>query len=220
MKIFLDTADLNEIRKAVSWGIIDGVTTNPTLFSKQKGFSFEDLAREILNTVDGPVSLEVVSDLAEDMVKEARNLNKLGDNVVVKIPFGKEGLKAVRALSSEGIKTNVTLVFSPSQALLAAKAGATYVSIFLGRLDDISNEAFKVLADSVEIFRNYDFRTEIIAASIRHPMHVVQAALIGTDIATVPFAVLEKMFKHPLTDVGIERFKKDWEQFLQSAKKD
>ena len=219
MKIFLDTANLKEIREAVSWGVIHGVTTNPTLFSKQKGMSFDDLAREILSIVDGPVSLEVVSDTAEGMVREARDLSKLGDNVVVKIPFGKEGLKAVKMLSAEGIKTNVTLVFSPSQALLAANAGATYVSLFLGRLDDISNEAFKILADTVEIYRNYDFKTKIIAASIRHPMHVVQAALVGTDIATVPFAVLEKMFTHPLTDIGIERFKKDWEKFLEASKK-
>ncbi len=219
MKIFLDTAEVSEIRQAVSWGVIQGVTTNPTLFAKQKGFTdFVALAKEILNLVNGPVSLEVVADEAEDMIRQARELSKLGDNVVVKIPFGKEGLKAVSYLADEGIKTNVTLVFSPAQAILAANCGATYVSVFLGRLDDISNEAYKVLADTVEIFRNYAYKTEIIAASIRHPMHVVQSALIGADIATVPFGVLEKMFNHPLTSIGIERFKRDWEKFQRGEK--
>lgn len=211
MKFFLDTANLEEIRKANEWGILDGVTTNPTLISKES-MPFEGLVKEILSIVKGPVSLEVVSEDAEGMIREARRLNGFGENVVIKIPLTKEGLKAVRVLSGEGIKTNVTLCFSPTQALLAAKAGADYISPFIGRLDDISSHGMRLVEMIRQIYDNYGFKTEIIVASIRHPMHVLEAALIGADIATMPFAVLEKLFNHPLTDIGIERFLKDWEK--------
>lgn len=211
MKFFLDTANLDEIRQAKEWGLLDGVTTNPTLVSKEE-MPFQELVNEILKMVEGPVSLEVVSEDAEGMVSEARELNKLGKNVVIKIPLTPEGLKAVRILSKEGIKTNVTLCFSPTQALLAAKAGADYISPFIGRLDDISSYGMRLVEDIKEIYDNYGFKTQIIVASIRHPMHVLEAALIGADIATMPFPVLEKLFKHPLTDIGIQRFLKDWEK--------
>lgn len=211
MKFFIDTADIDQIRTANSWGILDGVTTNPTLISKT-GRPFREVVKEILEEVDGPVSLETVSLDAEGMVKEGRILAELGDNVVVKIPMTPEGMKAVQTLESEGIPTNVTLVFSPSQALIAAKAGASYVSPFLGRIDDVSGEGMKLIREIKEIFYNYEIDTEIIVASVRHPMHVVEAALIGADICTMPFAVLEKLFKHPLTDRGIELFLKDWEK--------
>jgi transaldolase len=211
MKFFLDTANLDEIRQAKEWGLLDGVTTNPTLVSREE-MSFQELVNEILKMVEGPVSLEVVSEDAEGMVSEARELNKLGKNVVIKIPLTPEGLKAVRILSKEGIKTNVTLCFSPTQALLAAKAGADYISPFIGRLDDISSYGMRLVEDIKEIYDNYGFKTQIIVASIRHPMHVLEAALIGADIATMPFPVLEKLFKHPLTDIGIQRFLKDWEK--------
>ena len=211
MQFFLDTANLEEIRKAKEWGLLDGVTTNPTLVSREN-MPFQELVVEILKTVDGPVSLEVVSEDSEGMVAEARNLNALGDNVVIKIPLTPEGLKTVRILSKEGIKTNVTLCFSPTQALIAAKAGADYISPFIGRLDDISSYGMRLVKDIKEIYTNYGFKTQIIVASIRHPMHVLEAALIGADIATMPFPVLEQLFKHPLTDVGIQRFLKDWER--------
>ena len=211
MKFFLDTANLEQIRKANEWGILDGVTTNPTLVSKES-MPFEELVKEILSIVKGPVSLEVVSEDAEGMIREARRLNEFGENVVIKIPLTKEGLKAVKVLSSEGIKTNVTLCFSPTQALLAAKAGADYISPFIGRLDDISSHGMRLVEMIRQIYDNYGFKTEIIVASIRHPMHVLEAALIGADIATMPFAVMEKLFNHPLTDIGIERFLKDWEK--------
>ncbi len=211
MQFFLDTANLEEIRKAKEWGLLDGVTTNPTLVSRED-IPFQELVTEILKTVNGPVSLEVVSEDSEGMVAEARNLNALGDNVVIKIPLTPEGLKTVRILSKEGIKTNVTLCFSPTQALIAAKAGADYISPFIGRLDDISSYGMRLVEDIKEIYTNYGFKTQIIVASIRHPMHVLEAALIGADIATMPFPVLEKLFKHPLTDVGIQRFLKDWER--------
>lgn len=211
MQFFLDTANLEEIRKAKEWGLLDGVTTNPTLVSRED-IPFQELVTEILKTVNGPVSLEVVSEDSEGMVAEARNLNALGDNVVIKIPLTPEGLKTVRILSKEGIKTNVTLCFSPTQALIAAKAGADYISPFIGRLDDISSYGMRLVKDIKEIYTNYGFKTQIIVASIRHPMHVLEAALIGADIATMPFPVLEKLFKHPLTDVGIQRFLKDWER--------
>ena len=214
MKIFLDTANVEQIKEGVSWGIVDGVTTNPTLISKETrdGKTFMDVVKEILRIVPGPVSLEAISLDHEGMVREARKLAELGDNVVVKIPMTVEGLKAVRVLSGEGINTNVTLVFSANQALLAAKAGATYVSPFVGRLDDIGHVGVELIRDIREIYDNYGFATEIIAASIRHPQHVYEAALIGADIATVPFPVLEKMVRHPKTDEGIERFLKDWEK--------
>ncbi len=211
MKFFLDTADIDQIRTASEWGILDGVTTNPTLVSKT-GRPFLEVVKEILKVVDGPVSLETVSLDAEGMIKEGRMLAELGENVVVKIPMTPEGMKAVQVLESEGIPTNVTLVFSPVQALIAAKAGASYVSPFVGRIDDISGEGMKLIREVKEIFLNYEIDTQIIVASVRHPMHVVEAALIGADICTMPFAVMEKLFKHPLTDKGIDLFLKDWEK--------
>jgi len=211
MKFFLDTADIEQIRTANSWGILDGVTTNPTLISKT-GKPFKEVVKEILEEVDGPVSLETVSLDAEGMIREGRMLAELGENVVVKIPMTPEGMKAVQVLEAEGIPTNVTLVFSPMQALIAAKAGASFVSPFVGRLDDISGEGMKLIREIKEIFYNYEADTEIIVASVRHPMHVLEAALIGADICTMPFAVMEKLFNHPLTDKGIELFLKDWEK--------
>jgi transaldolase len=216
MKIFIDTADLDEIRELASWGIVDGVTTNPTLV-KKSGLSFRDIINEIFKIVDGPISLEAVSEKADDMVKEAKSLvskvsEKYRKNVTIKIPMTPEGLKAVKKLKKEGIKTNVTLVFSANQALLAAKAGASFVSPFIGRLDDIGQEGMQVIEEIMEIFVNYDIETEVIVASIRHPIHVIEAARLGADIATVPPAVIRKMVKHSLTDVGIEKFLKDWEK--------
>jgi len=211
MQFFIDTANVDEIKQAIDWGILDGVTTNPTLASKT-GRPFMDVVKDILSIVDGPVSLETVSLDADGMVKEGRFLAELGDNVVVKIPMTKEGMKAVNILEEEGIPTNVTLVFSPTQALIAAKAGASYVSPFIGRLDDISTDGMNLVRDIRTIFDNYGYETEIIAASIRHPIHVVEAAKAGSDIATIPFNVLEALFKHPLTDIGIEKFLKDWEK--------
>jgi transaldolase len=209
MKIFVDTANLEQIKEAASWGIVDGVTTNPTLVSKEN-MKFEDLIKKICKVVPGPVSVESVSTKAEDIIEEARGLAKLADNVAVKIPICVEGLKATKVLSSEGIKINTTLIFSSNQALLAAKAGTAFVSPFIGRLDDISHEGMALVDEIVAIFNNYGFETEIIVASIRHPLHVVEAALTGADIATIPFAVLDKMVKHPLTDIGMEKFLKDW----------
>ena len=209
MKFFIDTADINEIKAAMEMGMVDGVTTNPTLISKT-GRPFLEVAKEIIETVPGPVSLEVVSLDTQGMVDEARQLAKLGNNVVIKIPMTTEGLRAVKILSEEGIKTNVTLVFSPLQALLAAKAGATFVSPFVGRLDDIGHDGMELIAQIVQIYDNYGFDTEIIVASIRHPQHVLQAAIMGADIATIPFKVIKQLAKHPLTDVGIERFLEDW----------
>ena len=214
MKIFLDTANLDQIKEAASWGILDGATTNPTLVSKEN-LKFEDLIKEICRIVPGPVSVESVSTKSNDIIEEARGLAKLADNVVIKISIGVEGLKATKVLSQEDIQVNTTLIFSPNQALLAAKAGTRFVSPFIGRLDDISHEGMDLVDQIVAIFDNYGFETEVIVASIRHPLHVVQAALTGADIATVPFAVLEKMVKHPLTDIGLERFLKDWKKVRQ-----
>ncbi len=211
MKFFLDTANLDEIKKAVAWGIIDGVTTNPTLVAKEKK-DFKGLLLEILKIIDGPVSVEAVSPDAAGMVKEAEEFSKWSPNVVVKIPMTPEGIKAVKVLAGKGIKTNVTLVFSSNQALLAAKAGATYVSPFIGRLDDAGHEGMQVVMEIMEIYNNYAFDTEVIVASIRHPLHVTEAARCGADIATIPFAVLEKLFAHPLTDKGLEIFNRDWER--------
>lgn len=214
MELFLDTANIDEIREAADWGVISGVTTNPSLVAKEKR-EFKDLLKEICSIVPGPVSAEAVSLEASEMIKEARKLAAVAPNVVVKIPMTKEGLKAVKALSAEGIKTNVTLVFSASQGILAARAGATYISPFVGRLDDISNEGMAVVADLVTIIENYGLPTRVIAASIRHPMHVLESARAGAHIATVPFKVLESMLHHPLTDAGIKRFLDDWAK-LQS----
>lgn len=210
MKFFIDTANIDEIKKALDMGLIDGVTTNPTLIAKEKKDP-QKLIRESLSLVEGPVSLEVISETKEGMCKEAEELSSLGSNVVVKIPMTEEGIKAVRYLSQKGIKTNVTLIFHPLQALIAAKAGATYVSPFIGRLDDISQRGMGIVEDIHKIFANYGFQTQIIVASIRNPIHVLDAALKGADIATIPFNVLIQLIKHPLTDIGIQRFLKDWE---------
>lgn len=211
MKIFIDTANLEQIKEVNSWGILDGVTTNPTLVSKE-GRDFRTLIEDICKVVDGPISAEAVSMDAEGMVREARELSKMHKNIVVKIPMTAEGLKAVKVVSKEGIRTNVTLVFSPNQALLAAKAGATYVSPFVGRLDDISHNGMEIVRDILAIYRNYGFETQVIAASIRHPVHVTEAALAGAHVATVPYDVLKKMLRHNLTDEGIQKFLKDWEK--------
>ena len=211
MKFFIDTANIDEIRKANEMGLLDGVTTNPSLVSKE-GREFKDLIKEICDIVKGPVSAEVISTDSAGMIKEARELKKLADNIVVKIPLIKEGLKAVKVLSSEGIKTNVTLCFSPVQALMAAKAGADYISPFVGRLDDISHVGMEIIEQIATIYGNYGFDTEIIVASIRNPIHVLDAALIGADIATIPYNVMEQLIKHPLTDIGIERFLADWKK--------
>lgn len=211
MKFFIDTANVDEIKQALSWGVVDGVTTNPTLISKEKR-SPTQLLREICSLLKGPVSAEVISLDAQGMVREARELSKIAGNIVIKIPLIKEGLKAVRQLGEIGIKTNVTLCFSPSQALLVAKAGADYVSPFIGRLDDISQVGMDLVKDIKQIYSNYNFKTEIIVASVRNPNHVVEAAKVGAHIATIPFAVIDQLIKHPLTDIGIERFIKDWEK--------
>jgi len=211
MKIFLDTANLDQIKEINSWGILDGVTTNPSLVAKE-GCDFESRIKEICEVVDGPISAEAVSMESEGMVKEARKLSKMHKNVIVKIPMISEGLKAVKILSKEGIKTNMTLVFSPNQALLAAKAGATYVSPFVGRLDDISHTGMDLVRDIVNIYRIYGFKTQVIVASIRHPVHVTEAALAGAHVATIPYDILKKMIRHNLTDEGIEKFLKDWEK--------
>lgn len=210
MKFFLDTANVEEIRKANDMGVICGVTTNPSLIAKE-GRDFVEVVKEIVAIVDGPVSAEVISLESAKMVEEARSLAAIHQNIVVKIPMLAEGLKAVKVLTAEGIKTNVTLVFSAAQALLAARAGASYVSPFMGRLDDIGNNSLNLISEITEIFSIYSLKTEIIAASIRHPIHVIEAARMGAHIATVPYAVLMSMTKHPLTDIGIQRFLKDWE---------
>lgn len=210
MKLFIDTANINEVREANALGIIDGVTTNPTLIAKE-GKDFLAVIKEICAIVDGPISAEAVSLKSEDIIREAVSLSKLHKNVVVKIPLMAEGLKAAKRLSQDGVKTNLTLCFSPTQALLAAKAGATYVSPFIGRLDDISQVGMDLIRNIKTIFSNYNFKTQIIVASVRNPLHVLDAALAGADIATVPYNVLMSLAKHPLTDIGIERFLKDWQ---------
>jgi len=210
MKFFVDTADINQIKEAVAWGICDGVTTNPSLVAKT-GKSFDAVIDEICEVVDGPISLEVTATDFEGMMSQGRVLAQHKDNVVVKVPLTKDGIRATRAFTDEGIKTNVTLCFSAGQALLAAKAGASYISPFIGRLDDVSNEGMSIIDDIVTIYRNYDFHTEVLVASVRHPMHVVEAARLGADVCTMPPAVLDKLFKHPLTDIGLARFLKDWE---------
>ncbi len=211
MKFFIDTANIEEITKANELGLLDGVTTNPTLVSKE-GRDFKELIREICDIVDGPVNAEVVSTDAQGMIDEARELVKLADNIVVKIPLIKEGLKAVKTLSGEDIKTNVTLCFSSVQALMAAKAGAAYISPFIGRLDDISHRGMDLIEQIITIYDNYGFETEVIVASIRNPIHVLEAALIGADISTIPYKVMEQLIKHPLTDIGLEKFLADWKK--------
>ncbi len=211
MKFFIDTANIDEIKEAACTGILDGVTTNPSLVSKE-GKDFRKLLDEILKIVDGPVSAEVISTDYEGILKEGRDLAKIHKNIVVKIPLIKEGLKACKTLTSEGIKVNVTLCFSPTQAILAAKAGATYISPFVGRLDDISTSGMDLISQIVQIYRNYNYKTEVLVASVRHPLHVVEAALIGADVCTIPFDVIKKMFNHPLTDIGLEKFLGDWKK--------
>ena len=214
MKIFIDTANVKEIKEAAKLGLIDGVTTNPTLMAKE-GRNPKQVLKEICDLISGPVSAEVISLESAGMVNEARELVKLAGNIVIKVPLTREGLKAVRILSGEGIKTNVTLCFSAAQALLVAKAGATYLSPFIGRLDDISWEGMNLISDIKKIYSNYNFKTQIIVASVRNPMHVVNAALIGADIATIPYLVIEQLIKHPLTDIGINRFLEDHKKIPQ-----
>lgn len=211
MKFFIDTANIDEIKEAHSMGMVDGVTTNPSLIAKE-GRDFEEIIRDICAIVDGPISAEVISIDADGMIKEARQLAKIHENIVVKIPMTVDGLKAARRLAEEGIKTNVTLVFSPLQALMAAKAGATFVSPFIGRLDDLSQEGLLLVEQIVEIYSNYAFDTEIIVASIRNPLHVLESALMGADIATIPFDVLAKLAAHPMTDKGLKAFLDDWDK--------
>lgn len=211
MKFFIDSADINEIKEANSLGVIDGVTTNPSLVAKT-GRKFEDVIKDICEEVDGPISLEVIGLDAPTMVKEARELIKINKNVVIKIPITPDGLKATKEIASEGINVNMTLIFSPSQALLAAKAGARYVSPFVGRLDDISHVGMDLIAEIMNIFDNYSFDTEVIVASIRNPLHVVEAANMGAHISTIPLSVIKQLTKHPLTDIGIEKFLADWKK--------
>ncbi len=220
MKIFLDTANIQEIREANSWGILDGVTTNPSLVAKE-GRDFLEVVREICAIVSGPVSAEVVSTTADEMIKEGRAIKHevRAPNVIIKIPMIREGLRAIKTLSSEGITINTTLIFSSPQALLAAKAGAAFVSPFIGRLDDISHVGMEIVREIRTIFDNYDFKCEILAASIRNPLHVVEAASLGADVATMPFSVLEALIKHPLTDIGLQKFLKDWEKLPQQMRK-
>ena len=210
MKLFIDTANVDEIKEIAEWGVVDGVTTNPSLIAKEKR-DFKEVVTEITGIVDGPISAEVVSLKHDEMVEEAKDLAKIHKNIIIKVPMTEEGLIAVKELHAMGIKTNVTLVFTSTQALLAAKAGASYVSPFLGRLDDISTNGLNLIEEIMDIFNNYSYDTEVIAASIRHPMHVVECARLGCDIATVPYKVFKQMLHHPLTDSGIERFLKDWE---------
>jgi transaldolase len=211
MMIFLDTGNTKEIKEAASWGVLDGITTNPSLVAKE-GRSFKDLLREICSIVDGPISAEVVSVEADAMVKEGKDLASVHKNIVVKVPLIPEGLKACKTLSSQGIRVNVTLCFSPNQALLAAKAGAWCVSPFIGRLDDISQNGMELIRDIVMIFRNYQYKTKVLVASVRHPQHVVEAAKIGGDICTMPFTVFKQLVQHPLTDSGLKKFLADWEK--------
>ena len=218
MKFFLDTANIDEIRNAAEYGLIDGVTTNPSLVSKE-GRDFKEILLEITKIVDGPISAEVVSTDASGILREAYELAKIHKNIVVKVPMIKEGMKALKQLSKDGIKTNVTLVFSANQALVAAKLGATYVSPFVGRFDDISEVGMDLIGDLAQIFANYQFPTQILVASIRNPLHVREAALVGAHVATMPFKVLEQLLKHPLTDIGLERFLKDWEKMPKPAQK-
>lgn len=214
MKFFIDTANLAEIKEAHALGVLDGVTTNPSLVAKE-GKEFIPLLKEICAVVDGPISAEVVSTEFDGMMKEAHDLAKIHKNIVVKIPLIKEGLKAVKALHGEGIRTNVTLCFSPNQALLAAKAGASYISPFVGRLDDISTDGMQLIEQIITIYNNYGYETEVLVASVRHPIHVAQAAMMGAHVCTMPFKVIDQLIKHPLTDIGLERFLADWKKGQQ-----
>lgn len=216
MKLFIDTANIDEIREVNSWGVLDGVTTNPTLLARENK-DFKTLVDEIIQEVKGPISIEAVSQSREEIVEEALELSRIAPNVVVKIPVCKEGLAATKVVSEKGVAVNMTLIFSANQALLAAKAGARYASPFLGRVDDIGNDGLNLLSELVELYANYDFDTEIIAASIRHPQHVVAVALIGADIATIPYKTFEQMIRHPLTDKGMDLFLKDWEKVKSLA---
>lgn len=217
MKFFIDTADLDEIREANDMGVLDGVTTNPSLMKKTGGVDFHTHIRKICEIVDGDVSAEVVSTDYDGMMKEAHVLAAIHENVVVKIPLILDGIKAIKTLSDEGIKTNCTLCFSPTQALIAAKAGATYISPFIGRLDDISTSGMELIGQIVQIYANYGYDTEVLAASIRHPMHVVESAMAGADVATMPLSVIKQLLKHPLTDSGLERFLSDWQAFQAAS---
>ncbi|HCI70797.1 MAG: fructose-6-phosphate aldolase [Bacteroidetes bacterium] len=219
MKFFIDTANLEEIQEANDLGVLDGVTTNPSLCAKIGVRDFEGHIKKICDIVEGDVSAEVVSTTYNEMIEEGRKIAKIADNVVVKIPLIKDGIKAIKTFSEEGIKTNCTLCFSPTQALIAAKAGATYISPFMGRLDDISSDGMKLIEDIVQIYMNYGFETEVLAASIRHPMHVVECAKVGADVGTMPLNVIMGMLKHPLTDSGLARFLKDWEDLQASLNK-
>lgn len=219
MKFFIDTADLDEIKEAASLGVLDGVTTNPSLCAKIGVEDFEGHIEKICKLVDGDVSAEVVSTEYDEMVKESRQLASIAPNVVVKVPLIKEGIRTIRTLSDEGIRTNCTLCFSPTQALIAAKAGASYISPFIGRLDDISHDGMQLIAEIVEIYTNYGYETEVLAASIRHPLHVLDAARLGADVATMPLGVIEALLKHPLTDAGLKRFMEDWEALQKSLGK-
>jgi len=211
MKFFIDSANIEEIKEGISLGMVDGVTTNPSLIAKEKR-GFAEVVKEILEVVDGPVSLEVVSTEAGAMVREGKKLAKMGDNAVIKVPMTTEGLKATKIFTGEGIKINQTLIFSPIQALMAAKAGAAYVSPFVGRLDDIAHDGMEIVEQIITIYNNFGFDTEVIVASVRHPRHVLEAALMGADIATIPFKVIDQLAKHPLTDRGIEMFLSDWKK--------
>ncbi len=212
MQIFIDSANIDEIRKANEWGIIDGVTTNPTTISKEKR-DFKDIIQNIIDIIDGPISIEVIGTSVEEMIKEAIELSKLSKNITIKIPINFNGLKVIKILNKKNIKTNATLIFSTNQALLAAKAGATYVSIFVGRLDDIGHEGTQIAKDVLNIFNIYKLDTKIISASIRHPFHVTESAKAGIHISTIPFGIIEKMIRHPLTDIGIEKFLGDWKRY-------
>lgn len=211
MKIFIDTANIEQIKEVNSWGILDGVTTNPSLIAKEKK-DFATIVNEICEVVDGPISVEVISLKSDGMFAEGMKLAAVNENIVIKVPMTEEGLKATKLLSNEGVAVNMTLIFSANQALLAAKAGARYVSPFVGRLDDVGQDGMALISEIMDILDNYDFDTEVIVASVRDPIHVTDAARMGAHIATIPFDVLKKMFKHPLTDIGIERFLKDWEK--------
>jgi transaldolase len=211
MKIFIDTANINEIKETASMGLLDGVTTNPSLVAKE-GKNFRDLLKEICSIVHGDISAEVVATDYDGMMKEGKSLAKIDDKIVIKIPLIKEGLKAVKSLKAEGIRSNVTLCFSPNQALLAAKAGAYIISPFIGRLDDVGTSGMELIHQIITIYRNYNFETQVLVASVRHPMHVVEAAMLGADIATIPYKVLIQLIKHPLTDIGLEKFLNDWKK--------